>query len=178
MKKLLFLIAVFALMLGLTSTTYAKEKLVKNQKADLYHVMSGSSNYPVPPPYAGHVTIVDPMGSNDLIINGVIQGLLTNTQYDVWVRKLISYSGPYLNSYPPLGYYMLVQFTTDEYGNGNFHIKIPDMYLEDETYQIQVAINYAPSGGIGSTVAATDWEYLANTGLTVTVKTPETTPTP
>ena len=172
MRKILLITALFALVLGLTSTTYAKGKLVNNQKVSLYGVPSGSSNYPTGPAYAGHVTLIDPMGSNDIVINGVISGLLANTQYDVWVRNLVTYSGPSLYSYPPLGYYKLVQFTTDEYGSGDFHIRIPDMYLEDGTYQIQVAINYDTGNSIGYTVAATDWEYSANTGLTVTVKTP------
>ena len=171
MKKLITvcLMLVVLLLVGMTSVAVAGKR-VTAQKTNLYHVSGGSSNNVLlNQPYDGHVTIVDPMGANDIILNGVIKGLLPNTEYFVWVRNLLGYTGEYLYSYPPLGYYKLTSFMTDEEGNGNFHYRINGNDLPDGTYMIQVAINYAPGHPIGYTVAATQW----SPGLTVTVKTAE-----
>ena len=111
------------------------------------------------------------MGSNDIILTGMIKGLSPDTEYFVWVRDLSGYTGDYLFSHPSLGYYKLVSFITNKKGKGSFKIHIEDSDLPDGTYEIQVAINdeTGTTNNIGITVAATQWDP----GLTVTVKSPE-----
>lgn len=163
MKKILSLLFVVALMLGVTSSVFAKESKVNSQKVDIYHVSGGSSdNVLLDQPYQGHVTVVDPMGANDIVLHGVIDGLQPNTTYYVWVRNLTGYTGDYLYQYAPLGYFKLTSFVTDEYGHGDYKYHINDSDLPDGTYNLQVALNYGDP--IGYTVAAT------KKNLTVTVK--------
>lgn len=173
MKKVIKLcsIIVVLLLIGMISIA-ASGKMVNNQKINLFHVSGGTSdNVQYDQPFEGHVIIVDPMGSNDVILNGVIKGLSPNMEYFVWVRNLTGYTGDYLYSYPSLGYYKLTSFMTNVKGKGSFHIHINDSDLPDETYEIQVAINdeTGTNDEIGVTVAATQW----NPGVTVTVKTAE-----
>ncbi len=156
MKKIIVFFAIVGLIFGLTSTkVIAAGKQVNPQKAPFYHVTGGSSdNVDTTNPYDGNAMVVDPLGANDFILNGEIKGLLPSTQYDVWVRNLDSnggYTGDFIYSYTPLGYYKLTSFTTDEFGGGSFHYRINESDLPGGTYGIQVAINYAPSDPIGST---------------------------
>jgi len=148
----------------------ASGKMVNNQKLTLYHVSGGDSeNVQYDQPFEGHVIITDPMGSNDVILNGVIKGLSPNMEYFVWVRDLTAgYTGAYLWDYPPLGYFKLISFVTNVEGKGSFRIHINDSDLPDGTYEIQVAINDESTGAtnFGVTVAATQW----NPGVTVNVK--------
>lgn len=127
-----------------------------SQQTAIYHVDGGSSDYVTNNPYNGHVTLVTPDGKNSLMIQGVIQGLQSSKTYYVWVRDLTGYTGVFLNSYTPLGYYALTSFTTNRNGAGNFSYKINGLKLPAGTYHIQVAINFANSqADIGYTVAAT-----------------------
>lgn len=135
------------------------------QKVDIYHVTGGSSdNVVLSQPYNGHITVVSPKGTNNLVLNGVINGLAPNTTYYVWVRDLTGYTGDYLYRYLPLGYYKLTAFVTDEYGHGDYHYHIAGSDLPAGTYNLQVAINNESSGpeNIGYTVAATE-KYLVFT---------------
>jgi len=164
-------IVVILILIG-TMSIAASGKKVNNQKVDLFNVSGGSSdNVLYDLPYEGHVILVDPMGSNDIILTGMIKGLSPDMEYFVWVRDLSGYTGDYLWSYLPLGYFKLASFMTNEEGKGSFKVHIADSDLPDGTYEIQVAINSELTGpaNIGRTVAATQWDP----GLTVTVKSPE-----
>lgn len=163
----------FAIFFGLLkSSVSATGKQVNPQKATFYHVTGGSSdNVDTSSPYDGNAIVIDPTGTNDFILNGNIKGLSPGTEYFVWVRNLDSnggYSGDFIYNYPPLGYYKLTMFTTDEFGAGDFHYQINKSDLPSGTYEIQVAINYAPSDPIGVTVAATA-KYLNVTVLSSTL---------
>lgn len=163
MGKLLSILVFAFMMFGVVTVVSAKESKVNLQKVDIYHVGGGSSdNVLLIDPYQGHVSVVDPMGANDVILHGVINGLEPLTTYYVWVRNLTGYTGDYLYNYPPLGYFKLTSFMTDEYGHGDYQYHIGDNDLPDGTYSLQVAINYGDP--VGYTVAATE-KYL-----TVTVK--------
>ena len=162
MKKIIPLIAVAIVMVSFTSISFAKndkDKKVESQKVEIYEVTTCNSDRITDIPYQGHVTIVDPMGENDLLLHGVINGLEAETTYYLWVRDLNpGYSGDSLNSYLPLGYYKLMSFVTDEYGHGTFNYHINDMDLVDGEYDLQIAINHEDgyTNNIGCTVAATE----------------------
>lgn len=153
MKKLVIFLSAFLLLAGVVSAAGKSD----SQKISIYHVDGGSSDSVTDELYKGHVTLVTPMGKNNLILQGVIQGLVPNVKYFVWVRDLTGYTGSLLNSYAPLGYYKLTLFTTDEFGNGDFHYSINKSWLPARPYSIQVAINREDNGpaDIGYTVAAT-----------------------
>jgi hypothetical protein len=128
------------------------------QQASFYPVASGSSdNVLTDQPSQGKAIINNPKGNVTLIIEGNVEGLEANHFYTVWVRDIGSgYTGESYNSYLPLGYFLIGYFTTDEYGEGNFHINVRAADLQANTYDIQVAINNAPSvAEIGYTVLAT-----------------------
>jgi len=113
--------------------------------------------------YNGHVTIVTPNGKNDFMIQGVIQGLLPNTEYTVWVRNLLSgyTSNTYIKNHTPLGYYAFTTFTTNKKGAGNFSYKINKEYLDPGSYPIQIALNWDKNNdqGNGCTTAATTTNF-------------------
>jgi len=166
-KKSLPILLALVLLASLTTPVFAG-KWVTAQQAPFYLVPSGSSNFVSTTLAGGEVHIVDPMGNVSLIIQGNVKGLAPNTNYAAWVRDLDNYSGSTINSAPSLGYFKLVTFMTDEYGDGSFHINLRAEDLPDGTYYIQVAINLAgadPTTYIGTTVVATQWP-----GLAVTVK--------
>lgn len=173
MKKAIIFIIIAALILTITpALIYAEKGNVSSQKANLYHVSEGTSdNVLYDQPYGGHVIIVNPMGKNDLILNGIIKGLNPNSEYFVWVRNLTGYTGDYLYNYAPLGYFKLTSFMTNVKGKGSFHYRIDDSELLNSDYNIQVAINDETgyTNNIGITVAATQW----NPGLIVIVKNAE-----
>jgi hypothetical protein len=136
-----------------------------SQQASIYKVTSCDSSNITNDPYQGHVTLVTPDGKNDLMLQGVIQGLVPDTQYTVWIRNLLpSYSGTFINRYIPLGYFALTTFTTNKKGAGNFSYKINKADLPSGTYSIQVALNVNtqnfPSGEYGCTKAATSTDFL------------------
>ncbi len=128
------------------------------QRVPFYPVDFGSSDYVRNDlPAQGAAVINDPMGNVALMIQGNVNGLQPNHFYTVWVRELAGYTGDFLNSYTPLGYYLLDTFTTNEEGKGHFHLNIRAQDLSAGTYNIQVAINDAPSPDIiGVTVLATE----------------------
>jgi len=165
MKKVLFAAICILALLVLVAPAAAGGKWVDAQRAPFYKVYGCSSNVVSSDLAGGQVVLVDPMGSVSLVVQGNVKGLASNAGYDAWVRNLTGYTGPYLAVYAPLGYYKLATFTTDDEGNGIFHLNLRADDLPDGTYQIQVAIN--PFGNQGCTVIATQWDP----GLTVTVKT-------
>lgn len=162
MKRIVPLIAVAIVMVGFTSISFAKndkDKKVDSQKVEIFEVTACNSDRITYIPYQGHVTIVDPMGENDLLLHGVINGLEAETTYYLWVRDLgLDYSGESLYKYLPLGYYKLMSFVTDGYGHGTFNYHINDMDLVDGDYDLQIAINHeeGSTNNIGCTVAATE----------------------
>lgn len=129
----------------------------------IYKVTSCDSSNITNDLYNGHVTIVTPGGKNDLMLQGVIQGLLPNTEYTVWVRNLSPryISDNYIKSYTPLGYYAFTTFTTNKKGAGNFSYKINKTELLPGSYPIQVALNWNKDGpGVnGCTAAATTTNF-------------------
>jgi len=162
-KKIAALITGAAL-LSLAIPAFAAGKWVDSQKAPFYKVYGCSSNVVSGDLSGGQVTLVDPMGSVSMIIQGNVQGLTPLAMYDVWVRNLTGYTGSYITKYEPLGYFKLATITTDEVGNGSFHFNLRADELQDGEYQVQVAIN--PYNNQGCTVVATQW----SPGMTVTVK--------
>jgi hypothetical protein len=163
MKKLLSVTLAMLALLVVVTAAAAGGKWVTAQKAPFYHVYGCSSNVVSSDLAGGQVVLVDPMGSVSMVVQGNVKGLLPNVGYDMWIRDLTGYTGSYLAKYEPLGYYKLVSFTTDDEGNGSFHVNLRADELPDGTYPIQVAIN--PLGNQGCTVIATQWP-----GLSVTVK--------
>jgi hypothetical protein len=135
-----------------------------SQKANIYHVNNCNSDQVGNDLYQGHVTLVTPDGKNDLMLQGVIQGLSANTEYTVWVRDLNGYEGPNINSYIPLGYFALTSFNTNKKGMGNFSYKINKTDLPAGMYSIQVALNTdtqkTPRQLYGCTKAATTNSFL------------------
>ena len=163
MKRLLFITLVLLALLALGVPAAAGGKWVTAQKAPFYQVHGCSSNVVSDDLAGGQVVLVDPMGNVSMVVQGNVKGLLPNSGYDMWIRDLTGYTGDYISVYLPLGYYKLVTFTTDDEGNGSFHVNLRADELPDGTYGIQVAIN--PLGNQGCTVIATQWP-----GMTVTVK--------
>ena len=161
-KKLIIVITILALVLTVTPAL-AGGKWVTAQKAPFYHVYGCSSNNVSSDLAGGQVVLVDPMGNVSLVVQGNVKGLTHNSGYDVWVRDLQDYSGPYITKHEDLGYFKLATITTDFEGNGSFHFNIRTDELAAGTYTIQVAIN--PAGNQGCTVVATQWP-----GMSVTVK--------
>lgn len=160
MRKLIIgILSVITILSVSTSAAMATDGPVNSQKAELYAVAGGSSDFVLTDQaYKGHIHVVDPMGENNYMMNAVIHGLLPNTECFVWVRDIGGYTGPSLYSDPSQGYYKLLSFTTDSEGKGTFNYRINESDLPGGTYQIQVAINYELSGpiGVGYTVAATE----------------------
>ena len=163
MKKLLSVTLAMLALLIVVAAVAAGGKWVTAQKAPFYHVYGCSSNIVSSDLAGGQVVLVDPMGSVSMVVQGNVEGLLPNAGYDMWIRDLTGYTGSYLTKYEPLGYYKLVTFTTDDEGNGSFHVNLRADELPDGTYTIQVAIN--PEDIQGCTKIATQWP-----GLSVTVK--------
>lgn len=136
-------------------------------RLQFYTVTGASSDNVTDEEVDGTVKVVAPSGDVGLIIQGNIQsGLVADgdedavQEFEVWVRNLTGYTGPFEKQYAPLGYFMLDTFTTNGQGHGSFHINIPAEYLSADSYDIQVAINMKDGG----TVIATPWP-----GLTVDV---------
>ena len=168
MKKTVFsLLLVTVFLLSTVSTVFAG-KWVDPKTLPFYEVTTCSSNYVSTVMTEGRVHIVDPQGQANLIIQGQVRGLEPVTVYDAWVRNLENYTGPYILSYVPLGYYKLVSFTTDEFGDASFQIKIIADELPDGEYYIQVAINANNGSTYGCTVLATHWS-VAQPGELITV---------
>jgi hypothetical protein len=159
MKKFWILILALILIVS-TESVLAKnpdnnKPKVNQQKFILYHVnncLSGQTNFD---PYFGHINIVNPLGTYNLIFNGIIKGLAPNTEYTVWLRGLYGYSGEYLDRNLSLGYVALTTFTTDKFGNGNYFYKINKSDLPTGIYITQVALNFNNDSIFGCTVAAT-----------------------
>ena len=131
---------------------------VAYQTAYFYKVPSGSSDVVSDELAGGKVNIITPTDNVALIIQGNVVGLTASTTYDAWVRQLFGYTGPSIFSVPGMGYYKLVSFTTDEFGNASFHINLLSNDLPGGTYNIQVAINQNSTGSpsyIGTTIIAT-----------------------
>jgi len=121
----------------------------------LYGVLSGSSDLVnLSDPLDGFVKMGVVGQAGNLSFSGEINGLIPLTQYDVWVRDLSGYTGSFIFSYPPLGYFKLTRFTTDALGKGIFGYTVLSENLPIGTYPIQVAIN-TTSDTYGTTVAAT-----------------------
>ena len=148
--------AVLAIAAVVLPTAFAG-KWVNQQKVPFYNVAACSSdNVITTGSEMGFAQLVDPMGSVAMIVNGHTTGLSPLTSYDVWVRELTNYTGDSLYAYPPLSYYKLGTFTTDEYGVGDFHLNLMSADLPDGTYHIQVAINNSGApDNIGCTYIAT-----------------------
>jgi len=138
----------------------------KAQMIDWYTVTGGSSDNVTDVLVPGHVNLNTPSGAVTMVINGVIT-LDPNTTYAVWIRQFTGFTGDFINSYAPLGYYTLGYFTTDAYGHGAFHYNIANSDLPAATRNIQLAVNTgtepAPSTAYGVTVAATmKYTIIAN----------------
>ena len=169
MKKTIFSILLVSIFLMSSVTPVFAGKWVDPVTLPFFEVENGSSNYVTDVMTDGRVHIVDPMGKATLIIQGQVRELEPFTEYAAWVRNLENYTGPYISSYTPLGYYKLVLFTTDEFGNGSFQVKINADELPDGEYWIQVAINTSPATGNGVTVLATHFTF-AEPGELITVR--------
>jgi hypothetical protein len=137
-----------------------------SQKAPFYTVTGGSSDNVTATEAGGFVVFNAPSGDVAVVINGTVKGLQSNFTYAVWVRALPGYTGPSLTSYPPLNYFKLGTFTTNEQGNGSFHFNILASDLPAGTYGLQAAINDAgPNDAyIGSTVIATQKYTVVTVG--------------
>lgn len=138
-------------------------------QAPLYPVTGGNSDYVLASqPAQGKVIINAPKGSTTFNFTVIAKGLDPDHFYTVWVRNLgTSYTGDFFNQYAPLGYFLLGYFTTDEDGEGNFHLNINKADLGAGTYNIQVAINDVAEIfplAIGSTVLATPKYTIVNVG--------------
>ena len=167
MRRILTSLAVVSIMALAFAPAASAGKFVTPQKADWFYTPSGSSNDVSDVKAYGHAQIVDPMGSANFIVNGVVK-LEPNTGYAVWVRELYGYTGPSITPTPGIGYYKLSWFMTDEFGYGTFQVKSYSTYLPTGSYPIQVAINQDDGTNpafVGTTVIATQW----NPGLMVTV---------
>ena len=145
----------FAAMFVFVTQTHAIGKGPIFQNLQLFSVLSGDSSQVTTNPLDGFVKIGIVGQAGNLAFSGEIKGLTPLTQYDVWVRNLSGYTGPYIFNYLPLGYYKLTRFTTDSLGKGIFSYTILSSDLPSGTYPIQVAIN-TTSDTYGTTVAATD----------------------
>jgi hypothetical protein len=157
MKKILAVTALtLIVVLAFAAPAFAVKPVneTQAQKIDWYTVGSFSSDYVTGVQVPGHVNLNTPDGAVTMVINGVIT-LDPNTQYVVWIREFSGYTGDFINSYTPLGYYALGSFTTDMYGEGAFHFNIASSDLTASTRNIQVAVNTSPVSGNGVTVAAT-----------------------
>jgi len=158
MKKILALTALMLIVVMASAVpALAAKKAVdeKAQKVDWYTVTGGNSDNVTDELVPGHVNLNTPNGAVTMVINGVIT-LEADTEYVVWVRQLTGYTGAYINSYVPLGYYALGSFTTDEFGCGKFHFNIASSDLAPGTRDIQVAVNVDNNTTNGTTVAATE----------------------
>ena len=163
MKKILSIVLGVFLLLGVASLTlfnnkaFAEKPQFRNsQKLSLYSVNSCSSDSVTSTQLDGHVMLITPRGTHDVVVNGVIRNLTPGTIYYVWMRDLNPgfIGNDYIMAYPSNGYYKLVSFETDEYGVGDFHLKFN---LEPNTYNVQLAINDEDgyTNKIGCTIAAT-----------------------
>jgi len=95
-------------------------------------------------PAQGKVIINTPDGNVTLNITGIVKGLVPSTEYRVFVRELVGYTGEsiwWLGA--PYYWAELLAFTTDEYGAGSFHLNVRAADLPAGGYNIQVAINPA-----------------------------------
>jgi len=163
MKKLMFFTVLLLLSLVVVSPVLAGGKWVNSQKASFYKVYGCSSNVVSDDLSGGQVILVDPMGNVSMVVQGNVRGLNPLAKYDVWIRNLTGYTGPYITEYAPLGYFKLATITTDDEGNGSFHFNLRTDELPDGNYEIQVAIN--PYNNQGCTVVATQWP-----GIFISVK--------
>lgn len=155
MKKLLTTASALTMLFTVMAVPALAKGTVANIKAPFYDVDVCDSDHVTDTLAGGKVIMVTPNGSTDLVMQGNVKGLTSNTEYQVWVRDLDpGYTGDYIFSYLPLGYYKLVTFTTDDLGDGSFHINFSSSDLKAGDYKIQVAINTA-SETYGCTVIAT-----------------------
>jgi len=158
-KTLTITILAIVLVMAFAVPAFAVKPLdqVKAQNIPWYQC-GGNSDVYGPGVVPGNVMLNTPSGAVTMILDGEIT-LAPSTTYTVWVRQFTGYTGDFFNSYSPLGYFSLGQFTTDEAGVGSFHYNIRDEYLPAAVRNIQVAVNAgteaAPSTGYGSTVACT-----------------------
>lgn len=164
----MFFTVLLLLSLVVVSPVLAGGKWVNSQKAPFYEVYGCTSDVVSTDLSGGQVTLVDPMGNVSMVVQGNVRGLDPLAKYDVWIRDLTGYTGPYITKVESLGYFKLTTITTDDEGNGSFHFNLRMDELPERSYEIQVAIN--PYNNQGCTVVATQWDPLTKTGITVSVK--------